>query len=125
MACVPALVSVNVARECAFSPADVNWNYTCVVTREMPALERRPGRTGHDVRAPYRAIHLDRQGRVVLSLERSSSARIRSAPMVPPDAVQMRTCQSFVSDFNRDADDSNGSTTTDLLNTFHVSISAL
>lgn len=73
----------------------------------------------------HRTIHLDRQGRVVLSLERSSSARIRSTPMVPADAVQMRTCQSFVSDFNRDADDSNGSTTTDLLNTFYVWISAL
>lgn len=111
---MPALVSINVARECAFSPADVNWNYTCVVTREMLDLERRPDRTGHDVRAPYRAIHLDRQGRVVLSLERSSSARIRSAPTVPPDAVHMRTC--FVSDFNRDANDSNGSATTDLSN---------
>ncbi|KAK1126794.1 hypothetical protein K0M31_004417 [Melipona bicolor] len=126
MACVPALASVNAARECAFSPADVNWNYTCVVTREMPALERRPDRTGHDVRAPYRAIHLDRQGRVVLSLERSSSSEDPlGTDAVPPDAVQMRTCRSFVSDFNRDADDSNGSTTADSFNAFHAWISAL
>lgn len=47
----------------------------CGHTR-MPDLERRPDRPGHDVHAPYRAIQLNRQGRAVLSLERSSTARI-------------------------------------------------
>lgn len=49
-------------------PANVNWNYTCVVTRECLIL--RAVCLGIVYNASYR------QGRVLLSLERSSSARI-------------------------------------------------
>lgn len=104
--CVPALANVSVVRE-----RDVNWNYTCVVTRECLILR--------GVLTGLSMIYTLHTALSTWTDKDESSSHLKDHP--PPGYTAARwfllrftRIRTSLSDFNRDTTDSNGSASFDL-----------